>query len=412
MSAPSTPTEIVIVGAGPYGLSAAAHLRRYGLPFRIFGTPMESWRSSMPFGMFLKSDGEASNLADPDGAYTLKAHCERYGLGYGDYGAPVPLETFYDYGRSFQRRLVPELEDTRVTRLARSPVGFELETATGETLTARLVVVAVGFSHFAHIPPVLAHLPPELVSHTSRHRSFAAFAGRHITVIGGGQSALESAALAREQGADVRVLVRRPVLAWNAVPQDRPRPLAQRVRYPMTGLGPGWRLLFYCRAPGWFHRLPEPTRMHMVRTALGPAGAWWLRERVVGKVPVLTGHTVLSAEACGNRVRLRVQRDDGRVTDCRTEHLIAGTGYRVELRRLPFLSEQLREHLRLVDGAPVLTSRAESSVANLHFLGLASAYSLGPSMRFVYGAEYSARRLVDYLLASSSGKRAMGRALR
>jgi thioredoxin reductase len=411
MPGPSTPTQIVIIGAGPYGLSAAAHLRRHGLPFRIFGTPMESWRSNMPAGMFLKSEGEASNLADPDGAYTLKAHCKRYGLHHQDYGAPVPLETFHTYGRSFQRLLVPELENNQVIRLDRSPGGFELETATGETLTARFVVVAVGFRDFAHMPVRLAHLPPELVSHTSRHRGFAAFAGRDITVIGGGQSALETAALAREQGADVRVLVRRPELVWNAPPQDRPRPLAQRVRYPMTGLGPGWRLLFYCRAPSWFRLLPETTRMHAVRTALGPAGAWWLRERVVGKVPVLTGHTVLSAEACGSGVRLRVQRDDGRVIDCTTEHLIAGTGYRVDLNRLTFLSERLREQLHLVDGAPVLSSSAEASVGNLHFLGLASAYSLGPSMRFVYGAQYSARRLADHLLASGSRRHGMARVL-
>jgi glycine/D-amino acid oxidase-like deaminating enzyme len=154
----SRPSTIVIVGAGPYGLSVAAHLRRHGLPFRIFGSPMQTW-SNMPGGMFLKSEGRASNLSDSAGSYTLKAHCEQYGLSYGEYGVPVPLETFVDYGLKFQQRLVPEVEDTRVLALRRSAHGYELQTATGELLAAKSVVVAVGISHFRHIPRRLAHLP-------------------------------------------------------------------------------------------------------------------------------------------------------------------------------------------------------------------------------------------------------------
>jgi cation diffusion facilitator CzcD-associated flavoprotein CzcO len=398
----SRPSTIVIVGAGPYGLSVAAHLRRHGLPFRIFGSPMQTW-SNMPGGMFLKSEGRASNLSDSAGSYTLKAHCEQYGLSYGEYGVPVPLETFVDYGLKFQQRLVPEVEDTRVLALRRSAHGYELQTATGELLAAKSVVVAVGISHFRHIPRRLAHLPRELVSHTSHHQSFAAFSGRDLTVIGGGQSALETAALAREQGANVRVLVRQPRLVWNGAPHQEPRRTAQRLRCPTTGLGDGWRLRFYANSPGAFHRLPERMRVRAVRTALGPAGAWWLKERVLGQLPVLTGHTVVSASADGNRVRLRVQRGDGRVIDQTTEHLIAGTGYRVDLSRLSFLGEQLRGRLRLAAGAPALSSSFEASAPDLYFVGLASAYSFGPAMRFLHGADYSARRLVSHLLARAAG---------
>jgi hypothetical protein len=395
--------DIVIVGAGPYGLSVAAHLRRHGLPFRIFGSPMQSWRSNMPAGMFLKSEGRASSLSDPAGSYTLKARCEQYGLSYGEYGVPVPLETFFDYGLKFQQWFVPDVEDTQVLALHRSSHGYELQTATGEVLAARSVIVAVGISHFRHIPQRLAHLPRELVSHTSHHRSFGAFSGRDVTVIGGGQSALETAALAREQGANVRVFVRQPRLVWNAVPHQGPRPLARRLRHPRTGLGDGWRLLFYANLPGTFHRLPKRMRVRAVRTALGPAGAWWLKERVLGQLPVLTGHTVVGAEADGNRLRLRVQRDDGRVIDQTTDHLIAGTGYRVDLGRLPFLGDQLRGRLRLVAGAPALSSTFEASAPDLYFVGLASAHSFGPVMRFLHGADYSARRLAGHLLARAAG---------
>jgi FAD-dependent urate hydroxylase len=397
----SSASDIAIVGAGPYGLSVAAHLRRHGRPFRIFGTPMQSWQVNMPAGMFLKSEGCASSLSDPAGSYTLKAHCQEHGLEYGDYGVPVSLQTFHDYGLAFQRRFVPEVEDTQVVGIDQSSDGYELRTATGEALTARNVVLAVGISHFAHIPRQLARLPRELVSHTSHHRDFGRFAGRDLTVVGGGQSALETAALAYEQGANVRVLVRQPRLAWNADPEEWPRPLARRLRYPMTGLGAGWRHYFYCNAPTAFHRLPEGTRVRTVNTALGPAGAWWLKERLVGRpAALLTGHAVRSAEAAGDRLRLKVEREDGTVIDWTTDHLIAGTGYRVDLDRLPFLSDQLRARLRRVERAPALSPTFEASTPGLYFIGLASAYSLGPMMRFVYGADYSARRLVAQLARS------------
>jgi thioredoxin reductase len=412
MSRPSA-TEVAIVGAGPYGLSVAAHLRRHGRPFRIFGTPMQSWRANMPADMFLKSEGCASSLSDPAGSYTLKAHCQQHGLRYGDYGVPVPLKTFYDYGLAFQQRFVPEVEVTDVVGLDHSSDGYELHTVTGEAVTARSVVLAVGISHFAHIPQPLDRLPRERISHTSHHRDFAAFAGREVTVIGGGQSALETAALAFEQGANVRVLVRQPTLVWNADPDEWPRPLARRVRYPMTGLGPGWRSFFYCNAPAVFHRLPERTRVTTVKTALGPAGAWWLKERLLGRqVALLGGHTVRGIEAVGDHVRLRVERADGTVIDHITEHVIAGTGYRVDLDRLAFLSDGLRSRLHRVERAPALSSTFESSAPGLYFIGLASAYSLGPMMRFVYGADYSARRLVGQLVARNQRARTPTRAFR
>lgn len=399
-------SDIAIVGAGPYGLLLAAHLRRHGQPFRIFGSPMQSWRVNMPTGMFLKSEGCASSLSDPAGSYTLKAHCREHGLPYGDYGVPIPLEVFHDYGLAFQQRFVPDVEDTQVVGLDRYSDGYDLRTATGEVLTARSVVLAVGISHFAHLPPQLARLPRELVSHTSHHRDFGALAGRDLTVVGGGQSALETAALAYDQGANVRVLVRQPSLVWNADPEEWPRRLARRLRHPMTGLGPGWRSYFYCNAPAVFHRLPEGTRVRTVNTALGPAGAWWLRERLLGRqASLLTGHAVRSAEAIGDRLRLRVEREDGTVIDWTTDHLIAGTGYRVDLNRLPFLSDRLRARLRRVEWAPALSRTFEASTPGLYFIGLASAYSLGPMMRFVYGADYSARRLVGQLLARSPALR-------
>ena len=154
-----TTCDVAIIGAGPYGLSIAAYLKARGVGVRIFGRPMQTWLKNMPKGMRLKSEGFASSLYDPDSTFTLEAYCKEKGIPYSDIGLPVPLDVFASYGLEFQRRFVPEVEDTLVKALHRSQGGFQLQLETGETLTARRVVVAVGLTHFEYLPPVLAALP-------------------------------------------------------------------------------------------------------------------------------------------------------------------------------------------------------------------------------------------------------------
>jgi cation diffusion facilitator CzcD-associated flavoprotein CzcO len=366
---------------------------------------MHAWREHMPAGMFLKSEGCASNLSDPDGRFTLSRFCAEHGLAYGDYASPVPLETFARYGMAFQRRLVPEVEAAQVVELDKPGRAFELRLSGGETVSARRVVIAVGMAYFGYVPATLRALPPELASHSSRHHDLSRFRGRDVTVIGGGQSALETAALLREQGASARILVRRPSVVWNTVPTPDRRPLRQRVRRPVSGLGLGWRTLFYAQAPGAFHYLAEQARLRAVRTALGPAGAWWLRQRVDERLPVLLEHTVLGAETSGDRVRLRLGRPDRVGGELMTDHVIAATGYRVDLEALPFLRPALLARLRRLQRGPALSRDFESSVPGLYFVGLASANEFGPVMRFVFGADYTARRIATHLTEPSPGRR-------
>ena len=200
--------EIAIVGAGPYGLSVAAHFRRSGIPFRIFGRPMDSWLAHMPKGMMLKSDGFASNIYDPDGEYTLKHFCAERGIEYADAGLPVRLETFSAYGLAFRERMLPELEDKLVAGLDRLPDGFLLQLDGGEMVKARRVVLAIGITHFEHVPSNLAHLPAEFLSHSFRQPDPEAFRGRSVVVIGGGASAIDLAALLHEADADVQLIAR------------------------------------------------------------------------------------------------------------------------------------------------------------------------------------------------------------
>jgi thioredoxin reductase len=394
----SHPT-VVIIGAGPYGLSIAAHLQSEGVDFRIFGMPMQRWLAHMPKGMFLKSEGCASNLFDPTG-YTLRQYCGERGLPYGQYGAPVSIEVFTQYGLAFQRRVVPAVENVMVTALDRSAAIFKLRLASGETLTTHKVVVATGMTYTACIPEALAHLPGELLSHSGNHHDLSGFKGRNVTVIGGGQSALETAALLHETGADVRLIVRRSSILWNKTPTQE-RSVYARTRHPMSKLGPGLGPWFYSNSPGLFRYLPRQVRIARVRKALGPAGAWWLRDRVEGLVPTMLGHVVQRAESRGERILLHLQGDDGAVRQLTTNHVIAATGYRFDLRSLPFLSDSLLSQLQSLQQTPILSPNFESSVSGLYFTGLASANQFGPAMRFLHGADYTARRVSRHIKSST-----------
>ncbi|MGA8763794.1 MAG: NAD(P)-binding domain-containing protein [Candidatus Sulfotelmatobacter sp.] len=386
--------NIAIVGAGPYGLSIAAHFRRRGIPFRIFGRPMDSWLNHMPKGMMLKSDGFASNIYDPDSEFTLRQFCTERGIEYSDTGIPVRLGTFSAYGLAFRERMLPELEDHLVVSLDRSPEGFILRLDDGETVTARRVVVAVGITHFEYVPENLAHLPPEFVSHSFRHADPERFRGRSVVVIGGGASAIDLAVALHEAGAAVQLVARQSALKFHSTPTGRPRSWWQQIRHPRSGLGPGWRSRFFSDAPMLFHYLPERIRLEAVERALGPSAGWFVKDKMA-QVSCLLGYSPQSAEVRDGKVCLHLRAADGTAREVLTEHLIAATGYKVDLGRLAFLSTNLRSKIKTVKGAPVLSSTFESSVPGIYFAGLAAAYSFGPVMRFAYGAGFAARRLTE-----------------
>jgi hypothetical protein len=396
--------EVVVVGAGPYGLSVAAHLKSMGVNFRAFGSPMEFWLKHMPKGMHLKSEGFASSLVDANGDFPLRAYCKEKNLPYADTGLPVPLETFSSYGLDFQRRYVPELEQRKVTSVQRTTGGFKVTLDSGEVVVTRRVVVAVGLTYFEYVPPVLASLPKEAMTHSSRHNVLDRFAGREITIVGAGASALDLAALLHEIGASVQVISRGSRIRFHDPPSKDERSLLARLQNPTTGIGLGWKIWMCANLPLVFRHMPEEFRIERVRRILGPAPCWFTRERVVGKVGLNVGVTIRSSEMRNGRARLEIQESSGSLRTLESDYIIAATGYTYDVRRLAFLDQEIVSDIRRVGDSPSLTANFESSVPNLYFIGITAANTFGPLLRFAFGAGFAAPRLSKHLARTASRK--------
>ncbi|MBV9862294.1 MAG: NAD(P)-binding domain-containing protein [Alphaproteobacteria bacterium] len=393
----SASIPVIVVGAGPYGLSIAAHLRGAGVAHRIFGDPMHSWRTRMPRGMLLKSEGFASNLSAPEPGFTLESYCAENGLAYAPIGLPVPLATINAYGMAFQEARVPDVENKSVVGVEPAASGFRVTLDDGQTLAAGSVVIATGITYFEEVPSVLAGLPAELMTHSSTHCDLAGFAGREVIVVGAGSSAVDTAALLCDAGASVRIVTRRPELYFHERPEPEPRPLWKQLRYPMSGLGAGLRSRTFADLPGLYRRFPERVRHHYVRSMLGPAGGWFMREQIEGRIQLLRGVTPVDAAERGGRAHLRLIDQDGIARELTADHVIAATGFSADLKRLPFLSDDIRRSVRTAAATPVLSANFESSVPGLYFAGLISANCFGPVMRFMIGADFTARRVARHL---------------
>ena len=390
-------TDVAILGAGPNGLSLAAHLAASGVSFRIFGRPMESWLG-MPRGMLLKSEGFASSLYDPRGALPLGKYCRERGLGYADIGLPVPNATFCEYGLAFQRRLVPTLDQRLVSEVRRSGAGFRLTLEDGATLQANRVVVATGITNFAWLPPNLSGLPADKVTHSAAHADPGRLRGVDVVVVGGGSSAIDLSALMHEAGAKVRLVTRRAELPLHTR-MRLPRPLSDRLREPLSAIGPSWRSCFFTRCAPILHRLPAARRLKWVKTQFGPSAGWFMADRIK-PVPVLYRQSPVGAELAGDKVRLAVAGADGQRSTIDCEHLIVATGYRPDVARMTFLDRELRQAIATLEDAPIVSLRFESSVPGLYFVGPPTANSFGPLMRFAVGARFAAPRLARHLAAT------------
>ena len=380
--------DAVVVGAGPYGLSTAAHLKGRGLNVAIFGKPLGMWRDHMPRGMNLRSQWWASNLWDP-----------RQDLGFARFfkesayreGHPLPIDAFIDYGFWFQKRAVPDVDETLITSITQRDGVFQLRLEDGREIESRSVVMAIGLYYYAHRPEPYAGLPEALVSHSSTYSDYGRFKNREVIVVGGGQSAIEYAALLHEAGARVQVVSRREIM-WLGPDRGRNRPFLERVREPSAGVAPGWKNWMLDHFPYAFYRLPQWYKDSW-NSDYRSGASDWLHARVVGKVTVREGQTVDRLSASGDRVEAVLSNGDVVTVD----HVMLATGYRVDLNRLPMLDPSLRSRIRATQNIPELSSWFESSVPGLYFMGITSVRAFGPLFRFVAGCGAAARRVAAHV---------------
>jgi hypothetical protein len=382
--APST-CKVAVIGAGPYGLAVASHLRQAGVEARVFGEAMGFWRH-MPKGMLVRSEWRATHIADPRRMLTL----DRY---EAEHGAKLPRprlrrDDVVAYGLWYQRRALPDVDERRVTRLEAGRAGFRLTLSDGDVAEAERVVVATGLTSFASRPPAFAALPSALAPHSCDVHDPDSFRGLRVVVIGAGQSALELAALLGEADADVEIFARRPAIRWRADGDDwlRRHTEFRKLVYPPGGVGPPG-INWIIQMPGLFRSFPAHLQRRWTQRAMRPEGSRWLRPRLSG-VPMIAGRSVVSASQAGEE-QLRLVFDDG--SEREVDRVVLATGYRVDLDRSSILAPGLAQSVRRIGGSPLLTDGFQSSVPGLHFVGAAAAESFGPLMFFIAGTGYAAR---------------------
>lgn len=391
----STSTNITIVGAGPYGLSIAAHLKYLGLQFRIVGSPMHTWRTHMPKGMHLKSAGLSATLFDPEKKFSLKEYCRQNDIPYEDEGLPISLELFTQYGIFFQQQFAPHLEEAKLVALKKQDENFELTLDNGDQFISHKVIVAVGIDYFRYIPPVLQKLNKHHFSHSSQHHDLSHFIGQDIAIIGSGSSAIDMAVLLNEIGANPVLFARRTALNFNHK-ESKTRGVWSHIMEPMSGLGPGWKNLICASAPGLFRYLPDETRIRIAKDFLGPSGAWFIQERL-NKVSLKMGQQIVWVNSTKNKARLLFRDPSSKLLEVEVDHVISATGYKANLEEISFLDTKIQEQMQLIGNAPRLSKNFESSVDGLYFAGPSTVNNFGPLMRFALGANYTSKKISQYL---------------
>lgn len=391
-STSGTDCEVAVIGAGPFGLAAASALRAAGIDTRTFGGAMSFWRDHMPRGMRLRSPWHATYIGHAKGPLSLDSYANTLGISPSQ---PLHLEDFVGYGLWIQAQAVSDLDARRVSRVEPANGGFRLTLADGNAVTARRVVVATGLMNQQLIPTVFQGISGELVSHASEHTDYEAFRGKRVAVIGRGQSACESAVLLKRGGADVELICHGPIhwLGYRALSGKQSWSLrdflSERLASP-SRVGP-FPISWLVEVPGFVHMFPEAVRAGLNRRSLGAGATGWLRPDFDG-IRIKAGSRIVGASARDNGIELRFEKDDAAF-----DHVLLGTGYRIDIAKLGLFTPDLLGAIVRREGLPVLSAGFESSIPGLHFIGASAVGSFGPLMRFTAGTPFAAHTVARFV---------------
>lgn len=384
--------QVAIVGAGPYGLSLAAHFAAANIHAVVFGEVMSFWQHCMPNGMKLRSPWGATHFSDPASAFTLDRYEETRRLTRTE---PLPVDKFIRYGKWFERQIKANVDSRRVTSIGQLETGFRLVLEDEVVVHARRVVIATGLANQEFRPRTFRELPPSLVSHTCEHRSLEPLRGKSIAVVGRGQSACEYATLLRQVNAEAEIICRGPI-HWVATSESKNpvRRLSSLLAAP-SGVGP-FPLNWIVELPNITRHSPSSIRTALTKRCVRPGAAAWLLPEFDG---VRVNHTrsILATKCASDRVELRL--DSGTL---QYDHVLLATGYRTDISKLGIFSAATLARIDQINGSPRLTAQFESSLPDLYFVGSYAVESFGPLVRFIAGAAYTARTLTSAIMAADS----------
>lgn len=375
-------TPLLVIGAGPYALSAAALAREHGIDTMVVGRPMGFWRRHMPAGMLLRS-GPDWHL-DASGVHTLEAYLEERAIDPADVD-PLPLGLFLDYAEWFRQVKGIEVLEDRVVDLAKPGDRFEAVLDGGARIAADAVVAAPGIRHFANVPAWAGSVPAERAAHTCDLVRFGDLSGARVLIVGGRQSAYEWAALLVEHGAARIDLVHR---------HDVPR--FERVSWSFVDP----YLESTTRVRGWWRSLSEGEQ-DAITKRFWEVGRltleYWLTPRLASQaIHRWPGTEVVRAEPTGADGELRVRLSSG--DDLSVDQVVFASGYRADLARVPYLAGVL-DRVKVTDGFPVLDEAFGASLSRLYLPGFVATRDFGPFFGFVKGTSAAARLIVGDLLA-------------
>ncbi|WP_165971947.1 NAD(P)-binding domain-containing protein [Paenibacillus piri] len=373
-------TDLLIIGAGPYGISLAAHAKAHCLTYTLLGYPMHFWKHQMPQNMFIRTHPDSVYLSDPHESFTLLRFAAESGI---DLPVPLPRPLFVDYATWFAARTGVRFTPEHVLQLSRTADGYEAVTEGGGVYTARHAVIATGLQHYSYIPDTYDGLPPGLVSHTFALTDFRPFAGKQVAVIGSGQSAWEAAALLHMAGSDAELIYRRDAANYREGQSG-----SELIQLGET-----------------FFDLPLEQKREKQVQPPGSAAAF-LRPYVEGKIRETGNAVVQKAEAVdGGKLRLELSNGETRLFD----HLVSASGYRIDIGRVPFLEQRLLELLEREDDGngryPKLDAHFMSSLPGLYIAGPLASYSHGPAFRFIAGVRKACRSIIPRIVRSMAHAR-------
>jgi cation diffusion facilitator CzcD-associated flavoprotein CzcO len=372
-------TDLLIIGAGPFGLAVAAQAAHDQIAHEIVGKPMEFWRKNMPKGMFLRSACDWH--LDPQNVHTIEAYLQTQNKTPADV-EPLSLDFYLTYAEWFQQQKNIQPLPLFVQRLDRND-HFTATTLDGEVIHAQRVVLAPGFKHFAHIPADLkAKLPSGRFQHTAEFVDFSDARNKRFLIIGGRQSAFEWAALLLEAGAAaVHISHRHASPAFAAADWSWVNPIVDNI----------------AADPNWFRRLSQ-TEKDDVNHRLWAEGRLkvepWLETRLNNERVKVWPQTQI--ESCSED--LEVTLDNGETYN--VDEIVLATGYKVDITRLPYLAAgNLLSRLETRNNFPVLDDHFETSVPGLFITSMPATQDFGPFFGFTISVRTSARLICERLIA-------------